>query len=54
MCLYEVEQAGVDWIHLTQDKEQCWVLVNMVMDYRLYRYQQMHYSKHIVYFNITS
>jgi len=30
------------------------VLVNMVMDYRLYQYQQMHYSKHIVYFNITS
>jgi hypothetical protein len=29
------------------------VLVNMVMDYRLYRYQQMHYSKHIVYFTIN-
>jgi len=31
MYLYEIEWAGVDWIHLPQDKEQCWVLLNMVM-----------------------
>jgi hypothetical protein len=31
LYLYEIERASVDWIHLTQDKEQCWVLVNMVM-----------------------
>lgn len=30
------------------------VLVNMLMDYRLHPHQQMHYSKHIMYFTITS
>jgi hypothetical protein len=30
------------------------VLVSTVMNYRLYQHQKMHYSKHIVYWNITS
>jgi hypothetical protein len=28
----EIRCEGVDWIHLTSDRDQCWALVNMIMD----------------------
>jgi hypothetical protein len=28
----EIEWEGVDWIHVAQDKDKWWVLVNMVMN----------------------
>jgi hypothetical protein len=30
--LKEIEWEGVHWIHLAQDRDQFWVLVNMVMN----------------------
>jgi hypothetical protein len=33
MELREIEWKGVDWIHLAQDRDQSWVLVNTVMDF---------------------
>jgi hypothetical protein len=32
MDLRETEQEGVDWIHLTEDKEQIQALVSTVMN----------------------
>jgi hypothetical protein len=32
MDLREVGWEDVDWIHLTQDRNQWWALVNMVMN----------------------
>jgi hypothetical protein len=32
MDLNEVAWEGVDWIHLTQDRDQWWGLVNTVMN----------------------
>jgi hypothetical protein len=29
--LREIGQEGVDWMHMVQDNNQLWVLVNMVM-----------------------
>jgi hypothetical protein len=28
--LREIRWKGVDWMHLAQDRDQCWVLVNMI------------------------
>jgi hypothetical protein len=28
----ETGLEGLDWLHLTQDREQCWPLVNMIMN----------------------
>jgi hypothetical protein len=36
MNLREVGWEGVDWMHLAQDRDQWRVLVNTVMNYRLY------------------
>jgi hypothetical protein len=30
--LREIEWGGEDWIHMAQDKDQWWVLVNMVLN----------------------
>jgi hypothetical protein len=35
MYLREVEQEGVDWIHLSQDRDQWRAVVNMVMNLRV-------------------
>jgi len=32
MNLREIGCEGVDWMHLAQDREQWWALVNMVMN----------------------
>jgi hypothetical protein len=32
MDLREIGWGSVDWIHLAQDRDQCWALVNMVMN----------------------
>jgi hypothetical protein len=32
MELTEIGWEGVDWIHLSQDRDQWWALVNMVMN----------------------
>jgi hypothetical protein len=32
MDLGETEWEGVDWIHLAQDRDQLWTVVNMVMN----------------------
>jgi hypothetical protein len=32
MDLREIGFGGVDWIHVAQDKNQWWALVNMVMN----------------------
>jgi hypothetical protein len=32
MNLREIGWEGVDWIHLAQDRDQWWALVNMVMN----------------------
>jgi len=32
MDLSETEWEGVDWIHLAQDRDQLWAVVNMVMN----------------------
>jgi hypothetical protein len=26
---------GMDWTHMTQDKDKCWCLVNMVMNHQV-------------------
>jgi hypothetical protein len=31
MFLREVVWKGLDWIHVTQDRDQWWVVVNTVM-----------------------
>jgi hypothetical protein len=35
MELREIGREGVDWIHLAQDRDKCWALVNMVMNLRV-------------------
>jgi hypothetical protein len=35
MDLREIGWEGVDWIHLTQNGDQWWALVNMVMNLRV-------------------
>jgi hypothetical protein len=32
MDLREIEWVDVDWINLTQDRDQWWALLNMVMN----------------------
>jgi hypothetical protein len=32
MDLREIEWGGMYWIHLAQDRDQWWTLVNMVMN----------------------
>jgi hypothetical protein len=32
MDLREIGQVGMDWMHLIQDRDQWWALVNMVMN----------------------
>jgi hypothetical protein len=32
MDLREIGSEGVDWMHLAQDRDQWWALVNMVMN----------------------
>jgi hypothetical protein len=41
MDLYEIRQAGVDWIHLAQDKDQWLALVDMVMNLRFLQRQRI-------------
>jgi hypothetical protein len=31
----EIGRKGVDWMHLVQDRDQCWDLVNTVMNCRV-------------------
>jgi hypothetical protein len=33
--LREIKRKDVDWIHLAQDKDQWWALVNSVMNLRV-------------------
>jgi hypothetical protein len=33
--LTEIGWGGMDWIDLAQDKDQCWALVNMVMNLQI-------------------
>jgi hypothetical protein len=33
--LWEIGFGDVDWIHLAQDRDRCWALVNMVMNLRV-------------------
>jgi hypothetical protein len=35
MGLREIGWEDVDWMHLAQDRDQCWALVNMVMNLRV-------------------
>jgi hypothetical protein len=35
MDLWEIEFGDVDWIHLAQDRDRWWVLVNTVMNLRV-------------------
>jgi len=35
MDLWEIGWEGVDWIHLAQDRDQRWALVNTVMNIRV-------------------
>jgi hypothetical protein len=37
MDLKEIGWEGVDWIHLTQDRDHRWALVNMVISYRFHK-----------------
>jgi hypothetical protein len=32
MDLRKIVWEGVDWIHLAQDRDECWALVNTVMN----------------------
>jgi hypothetical protein len=32
MDLTEMGWKGVEWFHLAQDRDQCWAVVNMVME----------------------
>jgi hypothetical protein len=34
-ALTEIGQESVDWIHLAQDRDQWWVLLNTVMNLRV-------------------
>jgi hypothetical protein len=34
MYLREIVWDGVDWIHMAQDRDQWWAVVNMVMNFR--------------------
>jgi len=36
MNLREIGWEGVDWIHLAQDRDKWWALVNTVMNLRFY------------------
>jgi len=33
MALREIGWEGVDWFHLAEGKDQCWPLLNMVMNF---------------------
>jgi hypothetical protein len=33
MNLRKMGIEGVDWIHLAQDKDQCWAFVNTIMNF---------------------
>jgi hypothetical protein len=35
MDLREIGREGVDWIHLAQDRDQWWAVVNMVINIRV-------------------
>jgi hypothetical protein len=35
MDLREIGLEGVDWMHLAQDRDQWWILVNTVMKFRV-------------------
>jgi hypothetical protein len=35
--LREIEWDGMDWVDLTQDRDQRWTLVNMVMNLRFHK-----------------
>jgi hypothetical protein len=35
MDLKETGWEGVEWIHLTHDRDQLWALVNTVMNFRV-------------------
>jgi hypothetical protein len=35
MELREIEWEGVDWIHLAQDRDKWWAVVNTVMNVRV-------------------
>jgi hypothetical protein len=36
MDFREIEWEGVDWIHLAQDRDQWWALVNTVITFELH------------------
>jgi hypothetical protein len=31
--------CGVDWIHLAQDRDKCWALVNTIIDFGFHKRQ---------------
>jgi hypothetical protein len=35
MDLREIGWCGMDWIHMTQDRDQWWTLVNTIMNLRV-------------------
>jgi hypothetical protein len=35
MDLREIGREGVDWMHLVQDRDQGWALVNTIMNLRV-------------------
>jgi hypothetical protein len=35
MDIKEITNEGVDWIHLSQDEDQWWAVVNTVMKFRV-------------------
>jgi hypothetical protein len=35
IVLREIEWEGVDWIHLVQDRDQLWAVMNTVMNLRV-------------------
>jgi hypothetical protein len=34
--IMETRWEGVDWMHLAQDRDKWWVLVNMVMNFQVF------------------
>jgi hypothetical protein len=35
MDLTEIRYEGVDWIHMAEDRDQWWALVNVVMNFQV-------------------
>jgi len=35
MVVKEIEYDGMDWIYLVQNRDQWWILVNVVINFRV-------------------